>query len=102
MVSLSLSLSLSLHPRTSTYLWLFLKELTENICERDVLDIQLPPDLIEVLILLFADDVILLSDSVTNSETQLNTLFNTAKHLDSVVNLDKSDCFQEFGPLILP
>ena len=79
MVSLSLS----------THLWLFLKELTENISESDILGIQLSPDLTEVLILLFADDVFLFSDSVTNSETQLNTQFNSAKHFDSIVNLDK-------------
>ena len=40
--------------------------------------------------MLFADDVVLLSDSVIGLQTQLNVLYNTAKRLDLTVNLDKS------------
>ena len=54
-----------LHPPIPTHLWLFLKELTENISESNILGIQLSPDLTEVLILLFADCVVL-----SNSEIQ--------------------------------
>ena len=43
---------------------LFINELTKDITERGKHGIQLATDLIELLILLFADDVVLLSDSV--------------------------------------
>ena len=43
---------------------LFINELTKDIIENGKHGIQLSPDLIELLILLFADDVILFSDSV--------------------------------------
>ena len=58
---------------------------------------------IELLILLFADDVVLLSDSVFGLQTQLNIMFNTAKRLDLIVNLDKSNIvvFRNGGHLAL-
>jgi len=69
-------------------LFLFINELTKDI-ESGKHGIQLAPDLIELLILLFADDVVLLSDSDIGLQTQLNVLYNTAKRLDLIVNLDK-------------
>ena len=54
--------------------------------------IQVIPDLVEIVILLFADDVILVSDTVCGLQNQLNVLCNTANHLGRVVvNLDKSE-----------
>ena len=50
---------------------LFINELTKDIIESGKHGIQLAPDLIELLILLFADDVVLLSDSVFGLQTQL-------------------------------
>jgi hypothetical protein len=46
---------------------------------------------VHILILLFADDVALLSDSVIGLQTQLNILYDTAKRLGLVVNLEKSN-----------
>ena len=82
---------------------LFINELTKDIIESGKHGIQLAPDLIELLILLFADDVVLLSDSVFGLQTQLNILFNTAKRLDLIVNLDKSNIvvFRNGGHLAL-
>ena len=82
---------------------LFINELTKDIIESGKHYIQLAPDLIELLILLFADDVVLFSDSVFGLQTQLNVLFNTAKHLDLIVNLDKSNIvvFRNGGHLAL-
>ena len=82
---------------------LFINELTKDIIESGKHGIQLAPDLIEWLILLFADDVVLLSDSVFGLQTQLNVLFNTAKRLDLIVNLDKSNIvvFRNGGHLAL-
>ena len=82
---------------------LFINELTKDIIESGKHGIQLAPDLIERLILLFADDVVLLPDSVFGLQTQLNVLFNTAKRLDLIVNLDKSNIvvFRNGGHLAL-
>ena len=82
---------------------LFINELTKDIIESGKHGIQLAPDLIEWLILLFDDDVVLLSDSVFGLQTLLNVLFNTAKRLDMIVNLDKSNIvvFRNGGHLAL-
>ena len=55
---------------------LFINELTKDIIESGKHGIQLAPDLIEWLILFFADDIVLLSDSVFGLQTQLNVLFD--------------------------
>ena len=52
--------------------------------------ISLSPDLIKMLIMLFADDVILLSFTITGHQHQLNILNDTANNLGLVVNLSKS------------
>ena len=82
---------------------LFINEMTKDIIESGKHGIQLAPDLIEWLILSFADDVVLLSDSVFGLQTQLIVLFNTAKRLDLIVNLDKSNIvvFRNGGHLAL-
>ena len=46
------------------YFFLFINELANEILQRGRHGIQLIPDLIEIFILLFADDVILVSDTV--------------------------------------
>ncbi len=82
---------------------LLINELTKDITENGKHGIQLSPDLIELLILLFADDVVLFSDSVIGLQTQLNILYCTAKRLDMIVNLDKSNIvvFRNGGHLAL-
>jgi uncharacterized protein YacL (UPF0231 family) len=70
---------------------LFIEELANEIRQRGRHGIQLMPDLIEVLILMFADDVILLSNTVCGLQTQLNILHETANKLGLVVNLEKSN-----------
>ena len=45
----------------------------------------------QLLILLFANDVVLFSDSVIGLQAQLNIMCCTAKRLDMIVNLDKSN-----------
>ena len=78
---------------------MLINELTKEIIENG----KLSPHLIELLILLFADDVILFSDSVIGLQTQLNILYCTAKRLDMIVNLDKSNTvvFRNGGHLVL-
>jgi exonuclease III len=70
---------------------LFINELTKDIVNSDTHGIQLAPEILELFILLFADDVILFSDTVIGLQTQLNVLCESAKRLGLVVNLDKSD-----------
>ena len=43
------------------------------------------------MILLFADDMILLSETVIGLQTQLNSLFNAASRLQLKVNMNKSN-----------
>ena len=52
--------------------------MCKDIIESGKHGIQLSVDLIQLPILLFADHVVLLSDSVTGLQTQLNFLLNTA------------------------
>ena len=49
------------------------------------------PELFQILIMLFADDVVLLSYTVIGLQQQLNILRDTAKRLCLVVNLHKSN-----------
>ena len=59
---------------------LFINELIKDIIENGKHGIQLSPDLVELLILLFADDVILFSDSVIELQNQLNIAEYSAQH----------------------
>ena len=70
---------------------LFINELTKEINEQGRHGIQLSPEFVQILILLFADDVALMSDSIVGLQTQLNILYKIANVLDLVVNLDKSN-----------
>ena len=49
----------------------------------------LSPDLIQILIMLFADDVVLLPCTVIFLQRQLNSLRDTARKLSLAVNLQK-------------
>ena len=62
-----------------------------EIVQRGRHGIQLIPDLTSLFLLLLADDVILMSDSVCGLQNQLNILYETANRLGLVVNLDKSN-----------
>ena len=69
---------------------LFINELANAIMQGWRHGIQLIPDLIEIFILLFADDVILVSDTVCGLQNQLNILSDTANCLSLFVSMDKS------------
>ena len=70
---------------------LFINELASEIISKGKHGVQLIPDLFEILILMFADDVVLISDSITGLQKQLNVLYETALSLGLVVNLEKSN-----------
>ena len=70
---------------------MFTDEIANEIMERGRHGIQLRPDLVQIVILMFADDVILASYAVCDSQNELNILWETAERLGLAVNLDKSN-----------
>ena len=57
--------------------------------------------LVEIFILLFADDIILLSETEVGLQTQLNNVCSAASNLELKVNMNKSNIvfFQKGGYL---
>ena len=66
---------------------LFINELSQDIIRNGIHGVQPFPDIVELFILLFADDIILLV--VVEQQTQLNVLARNASDLDLHFNLDK-------------
>ena len=69
---------------------IFISELSRNINTETRHGIQLLPDMNTIHHLLFADDVILVSDSVTGLQNKLNVLYSQSRRLGLHVNKDKS------------
>ena len=69
---------------------LFINEFANEIRQKGKHDISQSPGLIQMLIMLFADDVIFLSFTITGLQHQLNILNDTANNLGLVVNFSKS------------
>jgi hypothetical protein len=69
---------------------LLINELADDVLTNGKHGIALTPDVIEILIMLFADDVILMSYTVVGLQRQLNVLHETSKRLGLQVNLEKS------------
>eukprot|EP00745_Piridium_sociabile_P014995 TRINITY_DN220_c0_g1_i2.p1 TRINITY_DN220_c0_g1~~TRINITY_DN220_c0_g1_i2.p1 ORF type:complete len:782 (+),score=58.82 TRINITY_DN220_c0_g1_i2:69-2414(+) len=68
---------------------LFVNELALEIISNGRHGVSL--DLLELFILLFADDIILLSISVVGLQRQLNSLYTAASRLELKVNMDKTN-----------
>ena len=68
---------------------LLINELANEIVLKGKHGITLSPDILQILIMLFAD-VVLLSNSIVGLQQQLNVLRDTAKRLHLVVNFEKS------------
>ena len=79
----------------------FISELYFDIATYGKHGVQLFPDIIEIFILLFADDVILVSDSVIGLQRQLDILDNYTREWRLSVNLDKTNIviFRKGGPV---
>ena len=69
---------------------LLINELANEIVLKGKHGITLSPDILQILIMLFADDVVLLSNTIVGVQQQLNVLRDTAKRLYLVVNFEKS------------
>eukprot|EP00745_Piridium_sociabile_P032735 TRINITY_DN5549_c0_g1_i12.p1 TRINITY_DN5549_c0_g1~~TRINITY_DN5549_c0_g1_i12.p1 ORF type:complete len:436 (-),score=19.73 TRINITY_DN5549_c0_g1_i12:134-1441(-) len=70
---------------------LFVNELAVELAKKGKHGIQIIPNAVEIFLLLFADDIILLSDTVSGLQNQLSVLKEEADRLGLTVNLDKTD-----------
>ena len=68
---------------------MFINELANEIIQKGKHGLSVSPDLIQMLFMLFADDVILLSFTITGLPHQLNILNDTGNNLGLDVNLSK-------------
>ena len=69
---------------------LFIDEFETILCQSDIRGIQLHPDTIQLLLLMFADDLALLSDTVNGLQKQLNMLSDFCDTYKLTVNEQKS------------
>ena len=70
---------------------LFINDLALDIINNGRHGVSLSSDFVQLVILLFADDMILLSETVISLQTQLNSLFSAASRLQLKVNMNKSN-----------
>jgi hypothetical protein len=70
---------------------IFINELTQEVISKGKHGVTLSQELFELFILLLADDVVLLSETVVGLQNQLHCLERTARALNLVVNLEKSN-----------
>ena len=70
---------------------LFINELALDIINNGRHGVSLSSDFVQLVILLFADEMILLSEVVTGLQIQLNSLFSPASRLQLKVSMNKSN-----------
>ena len=70
---------------------LFINELALEILDNGKHGVTLTPDIIQLLLLLFADDIILLSETIVGLQNQLNYLLSASLDLQLKVNMGKSN-----------
>ena len=70
---------------------LFINELTSKIMRTGRHGAQFIEDFMQIFILLLADDIVLLSETITGLQTQLNNLYLGATSLQLKVNMSKSN-----------
>jgi hypothetical protein len=69
---------------------LFINSLAKDILEQGRNGISLSPHQVELFVLLFADDLLLLSDTVMGLQNQLNVLYDAAVRARLIVNTAKT------------
>jgi hypothetical protein len=69
---------------------LFINEIASAVDSRGIHGIQFLPGLVELYLLLFADDIVLLSYTAMGLQNQINILAETCKRLHLTVNSDKT------------
>ena len=68
-----------------------IKVVTNEVCRRGGHGIQLHPDIIELSILLFADDIVLIADTVYGLQRKINVFYNVSCILGLEVHAGKSN-----------
>ena len=78
---------------------LFINEFAKNIINNGTRGIQLPPDMTELFILLFADAIVHLSDPTVGMQNQLGVLARNCARHDLILDYEKiKHCdFQKWG-----
>ena len=69
---------------------LFINEMHNEFKSSNVRGIQLFPDLTEIFLFMFADDIVLISDTVTGLQKQLNILHEYCRDFNLKVNINKT------------
>ena len=69
---------------------LFINEIPSSVEQQGMHGIQLLPGLVEIFLLLFADDIVLISDTPRGLQNQLDVLSSACKDLFLHINLDKT------------
>ena len=69
---------------------LFINEIASSVEQQGMHGIQLLPGLVEIFLLLFADDIVLISDTPRGLQNQLDVLSSTCKDLFLHINTDKT------------
>ena len=76
--------------RFISFISLLVQEITNDIHNRGGYGIQLTPDIGELSMLLFTDDIVLIPDMVFELQKKLDVLYEVATKLGLIVNIDKS------------
>ena len=79
---------------------LLINELANENVLKGKHSITLSPNILQILIMLFADDVVLLANTIVGLQQQLNVLRDTVKRLHLVVNFEKSQVIFRNGGYI--
>jgi len=69
---------------------MFIDEFYTLLCDCDVRGIQLLPNLTEIFLLMFADDIASIADTVVGLQRQLNILYDFCQRSKLVVNITKT------------
>ena len=69
---------------------LLVQEITNKLRSRGGYGIQLPPDIVELSILLFADAIVLIADTVFKLQKKLDVLYEVATTLGLLFNIDQT------------
>jgi hypothetical protein len=69
---------------------MFINELYSMLCYHDIRGIQLFPDIMEIFLLMFADDIALIADTIIGLQKQLNLLCQFCTKSKLIVNIDKT------------
>ena len=88
--SLSEFFACSLGVKQGCLLSQMISEVSDCVLEHGKRGIQLAPGLEEIVLLLFADDIVLVSSTPAGLQNQINNLEKCSKFVSLAVNLDKT------------